>query len=150
MHLQGLGQESPCPWWKRLTGTCGTLDVEYSEACSFFETAFGYCPTKAQDVKYEGVFQTPPTVGVPDIGTQKVGTNVSPSEAQAIQDRLIAEQTEDWKLQTQKSIEDLAGKLDKCPWYTAKGEDGLCHFPSVTAAISMAGGVLLLIVLTRR
>ena len=71
----------------------------------------------------------PPPVGVPPINII-TGTNVTPDEAQAIQDRLIAAQTAAWKAQTDALMARVAADIDEktreCPWYQVMDSSNVC------------------------
>jgi hypothetical protein len=92
----------------------------------------------------------PPTVGVPDIGYQKTGTNVAPAQAADITNSLIAQQMEAWKAQYQAQIDTVAEKVAKCSWYQTKdAATGKCVVGGITLVILAAGGAALLVYLKR-
>jgi hypothetical protein len=71
----------------------------------------------------------PPVVGTPPADIV-AGKNVSPEEAQAITDKLIADQTAAWKAQLQTFFTGLATDEEKrqagCNWYETMGAGDVC------------------------
>lgn len=72
----------------------------------------------------------PPAVGVPP--TEIVGgQNVTPGEAQTIQDKLIADEMAAWKATTQAAIDKLAkeeaDRQKGCPWYQEMNSSDVCQ-----------------------
>lgn len=101
-------------------------------------------------VDYKTPYPEPPppvAPGVPPAG------NVSPEEAQRIQDQLIAESDVATKTRLQLFYEDLAADIDArtkdCSWYQNKGSDNACHFGSTMLWIVAAAGVATAVYLKR-
>ena len=99
----------------------------------------------------------PPAVGVPVIGTNPTvtgGSNVTPEQAQAIQDKLIADEKAAYDAQLKAFMEQTAAGIDErtkpCSWYQTKDEDtGTCNFGSMTLWIVGIGAVAAAVYLKR-
>lgn len=88
--------------------------------------------------KYPGVtynpdlYPSPPAPVAPSTPPAEVvvGGNVTPEEAQAIQDKLIADSNAATKSSLSKFFSDLAAKIDErtkgCSWYQVEGAGGQC------------------------
>jgi hypothetical protein len=72
----------------------------------------------------------PPAVGVPP-GSVISGSGATPGQAQAIQDKLIADEDAAWKAATQAAINKLAAEeADRqkgCPWYQEMNSSDVCQ-----------------------
>jgi hypothetical protein len=116
----------------------------YTEEDCVINGWFGpLAPYPGVDYTATPALPAPPTVGVPAIGTNPSatgGSNVTPEQAQAIQDKLIADESDSWKAQAQKFFTDLAAKTDGCSWYQTKGADGACTTGSTLLWVAVIGG----------
>jgi len=94
----------------------------------------------------------PPPVGQPPASVVG-GTLVTPAEAQAIQDKLIADETAAWKKAAQDAIDKLAAeeanRQKGCPWYQEMNSSDVCQTGGWKLWAVAIGGVAAMLYLKR-